>query len=298
MSFAPLRCCNVDSVHTRTSRFPDGQDATYMTWWRCPTCGQLSGDMGSVLPVIPSATEPMDATARAAIGTPPADLINAAREAHTRGLVRRALALLDLAIEAKPNEPAAYAEKGRQLFYASFPEHAATLLKRAITLGDQTPSTHGWLGAVLADTPEQRDAVPLLQRAVQGDLDGGMWWHSWVRLLVRLDRIDEADAELAKALALPIDAHWRGGLLTEKVNVLCARKQAAEALKTADEALTFVPTSDYAHFVRGRALGMLGRLDEAEAEMNVILQNTPNHADATRAKQLYAAARARRQGQK
>ncbi|HEX5058534.1 MAG TPA: tetratricopeptide repeat protein, partial [Kofleriaceae bacterium] len=236
--------------------------------------------------------------ARAAVGALPADPLAAARDAHTRGLVRRALALLDLAIEAKPDDPAAYAEKGRQLFFASFPEHAATLLKRAIALGDQTPSTHGWLGAVLADTPEQADAVPLLQRAVQGELDGGMWWHSWVRLLVRLDRIDEAEAELSRALALPLDARWHGGLLTEKVNVLCARKRPADALEAADAALQLAPGSDYAHFVRGRALGMLGRLDEAELEMDKILHNTPNHADATRAKQVYAAARARRQAKR
>jgi hypothetical protein len=40
---------------------------------------------------------------------------------------------------------------------------------------------------------------------------------------------------------------------------------------------------------------LLGHLDEAEAEMERILRDAPGYADATRAKQLYAAARQRMQ---
>jgi tetratricopeptide (TPR) repeat protein len=293
MSYAPRRCCDVDSVHVRTSPFPDGQTTTFMVWWRCPTCARLSGDMGSVIPVIPSQSDPIDASTRAAVGPLPAEPIPAARDAVQRGLVRRALAILDLAIEARPNDPIAYAVKGRELWRMSFPEHAVTLLRRAVALGDATPTTQGWLGLALADTDERHAAVPLLERAVQGDLDGGIWWHGWVRLLVRIDRIDEAEAALARALELPLDARWRAGLLTERVNVLCARKRPSEALQAADEALRLAPSSQSARYVRGRALGMLGRLDDAEAEMDRILRDAPAYADATRAKQLYAAARQR-----
>ena len=164
--------------------FPDGQTTTFMTWWRCPKCQQLSGDMGSVIPVIPSPSDPIDPSTRDAVGTLPADPIVAARDTEERGMLRRALAL---------------------------------------------------------------------------------------------------------------DPRWRAALLTERVNVLCARRQPHEALQAADGALQLTPASPYARYVRGRALGLLGRLDEAEAEMERILRDAPGYGDATRAKELYAAARQRMQ---
>lgn len=293
MSFAPLRCCDVESTYVRTGPFPEAQATTFMVWWRCPTCGKLSGDAGAVKPLIPSPEDPIDASTRDALGTLPADPIVAARDAEQQGLVRRALAILDLAIELSPDDPIPYAVKGRELLRMSFPDHAVTLLRRAIELGDTTAATRGWLGLALADTKQQLEAAQLLKDAVEGELHGGIFWHGWVRLLVRLGRIDDADTELARALALELDPRWRAGLLTERVNVLCARKQPREALEAADEALRLAPTSQYARYVRGRALGLLGRLDEAEAEMDRILADAPGYADATRAKQMYAGARSR-----
>ena len=295
MSFAPLRCCEVESVYVRASPFPDGQTTTFMTWWRCPKCQQLSGDMGSVIPVIPSPSDPIDPSTRDAFGTLPADPIVAARDATERGLVRRALGILDLAIERTPDDPIAYVVKGQVLGRMSFPEHAVTLLRRAIELGDTTPATRGWLGLALTETAEQLEAVPLLQAAIEGELQGGIFWHGWVKLLVRLNRLDEADTALSRALALELDPVWRGALLTERVNVLCSRKQPNEALQVADEALQLTPESVYARYVRGRALGLLGRLDEFEAEMDRILRTSPGHGDATRGKQLVVAARQRMQ---
>lgn len=293
MSFAPLRCCDSDSIYVRTGPFPDAQATTFMVWWRCPTCGKLAGDTGSVTPVIPSPSDPVDEHTREALGTLPSDPIVAARDAEQRGLVRRALAILDLAIELGPDDPIPYAVKGRELLRMSFPQHAVTLLRRAIELGDTTAATRAWLGLALADTKDQLEAAELLKTAIEGELHGGIFWHGWVRLLVRLGRIDDAAAELERALALPLDERWRAGLLTERVNVLCARKQPREALEAADEALRLAPTSQYARYVRGRALGLLGRLDEAEAEMDRILLDAPGYTDATRAKQMYAAARER-----
>jgi tetratricopeptide (TPR) repeat protein len=293
MSFAPLRCCDVESVHVRTGPFPDGQTTTFMTWWQCATCKKLSGDAGSVLPVIPSETDPIDASTRTLLGTLPLEPITAARDAEQRGLVRRALAILDLAIEANADDPIPYAVKGRLLLRASFPGHAATLLRRAIDLGDATPATQGWLGLALADTAEQHEAVALLESAAQGPHEGGIWWHGWVRLLVRLDRIDEAEAALVRALTLELEPRWRAGLLTEHVNILCARKQPEKALQAADQALELAPGSHYARYVRGRALGMMGRLVEAEREMDRILQDAPGYSDAARAKHAFATARER-----
>ena len=90
-----------------------------MTWWRCPKCQQLSGDMGSVIPVIPSPSDPIDPRTRDAIGALPADPMVAACDAEERGLLRRALAILDLAIEMMPDDSIAYAMKGRELLRMS-----------------------------------------------------------------------------------------------------------------------------------------------------------------------------------
>jgi tetratricopeptide (TPR) repeat protein len=285
MSILPLRCCEEESFHTRVRPFPPGQTTTYNVYWRCPKCGQLSGDMGSLAP--------RDEKARQAIGALPADPLAASREAFEQGLVRRSLALLEMALEATPNAPALYAERGRQLFHASFPDAAAKDLARAVELGDSTPATRGYLGLALSDTPRRLEALPLLEAAVQGDPGGGIWWHGLVRLLVRLERYDQAEAELQRLSVLALDAHWRGGLLTEKANVLCARRRPQEALAAADEAVRLAPGNPYSHFVRGRALGMSGRLDEADAEMDRILAMAPGDPDATSAKAAFAAARRR-----
>lgn len=286
MSIAPLRCCDIESAYSRTRPFPAGQTTTYMVWWRCPTCDHLSGELGSLLSP--------DEEARRAIGALPPDPVAASREAHERGLLRRSLAILDMALEADPKGPALHAEKGRQLFHAQFADLAVTTLEKAIELGDATPATRGYLGLALSDTERRVESVTLLEAAILGEPGGGIWWHGWIRVLVRLLRYDEAEAGLSRAEALALEPAWRGGLLTEKANILCARKLPAEALLAADEAIRLAPASTYAHYVRGRALGLLGRIDDAEAAMDQILLMAPGDPDATSAKTAYADARPRR----
>lgn len=286
MSLAPLRCCDVESVSPRTRPFPPDQSTTYMVWWRCPKCGRVSGDLGSL--------QMPDEAARQALGTLPADLVGAAHEAFECGLVRRSLTLLDLAAGAPETAPAAFAEKGRQLFHCSFAAQSAAALEKAISLGDTAPTTRGYLALALSDTPRRAEAVPMLRTAVAGEPGAGIWWHGLIRLLVRLEKYDEAEADLARAGVLALEDSWRAGIATEQANVFCARRRPADALTAADEALRLAPSNTYSHYVRGRALGMLGRLDEAVAEMDRILSMAPGDPDATRAKSAFAAAAARR----
>jgi tetratricopeptide (TPR) repeat protein len=282
MAFAPLQCCGVESSYERMRPFPPEQDTTFMTWWRCPVCRQLSGDLGS--------TGPIDASARAAVQPVPADLVAAAREAWERGLARRAFALLELALEKDPANAAAWAEKGRLLFHASLPAKAVTQLEKAVALGNKAPEVTGYLGMALSDTPRAPEALPLLAAAVAAEPSSGRWRHGLARLLVRLGKIDEAAQAIDAGLAMNPEPMWRGGLLTERANVCCARRDGEAALVAADEALSLAPANSYAHYVRGRALGMLGRLAEGIAVMDGLLAMVPGDPDATRAKAAFTAA--------
>src|SRR5262249_31424685 len=72
-------------------------------------------------------------------------------------------------------------------------------------------------------------------------------------------------------------------LLEEQSFLWAECERGEEALSSADAAAALGSNSVRTHYLRGRALALLGRLEEAREEMNQVLTLDPNNADAQRA---------------
>jgi tetratricopeptide (TPR) repeat protein len=72
-------------------------------------------------------------------------------------------------------------------------------------------------------------------------------------------------------------------LFEERAFVCAESIRGEEALASADAALALGSNSVRTHYLRGRALALVGRLAEARDEMNHVLGLDPHNADAQRA---------------
>jgi Flp pilus assembly protein TadD len=79
-------------------------------------------------------------------------------------------------------------------------------------------------------------------------------------------------------------------LLEEQAFLWAERESGEEALRSADLAAALGSNSIRTHYLRGRALALLGRLEEARAEMSHVLGLDPNNADAQRGLKMIEAA--------
>jgi tetratricopeptide (TPR) repeat protein len=74
----------------------------------------------------------------------------------------------------------------------------------------------------------------------------------------------------------------RIGLLEEQSFLWAECERGEEALDRANAAVELGSDSVRTHHLRGRALALLGRLEEARNEMRLVLTLDPNNADAQR----------------
>jgi len=79
-------------------------------------------------------------------------------------------------------------------------------------------------------------------------------------------------------------------LLEEQSFLWAECERGEEALNSADAAKKLGSNSIRTHYLRGRALALLGRLEEARSEMNQVLALDPNNADAKRGLNMIVAA--------
>jgi tetratricopeptide (TPR) repeat protein len=82
----------------------------------------------------------------------------------------------------------------------------------------------------------------------------------------------------------------RVALLEEQSFLWAECQRGEEALSSADAAVGLGSTSLRTHYLRGRALALLGRLVESRAEMTSVLALDPDNADARRALDMIAGA--------
>jgi Flp pilus assembly protein TadD len=78
----------------------------------------------------------------------------------------------------------------------------------------------------------------------------------------------------------PADRIW---LLEEQSFLWAECERGEEALRSVEAALALGSNSVRTHYLRGRALALLGRLEEARNEMIQVLTLDRNNADAQRA---------------
>jgi tetratricopeptide (TPR) repeat protein len=127
-----------------------------------------------------------------------------------------------------------------------------------------------------------RRGIALLNSALQ---DGAFLLEAWflkARFLNSLGFNRTAAGMLDGALARHTSAADRIGLLEEQSFLWAEAGSGEEAFASADAAATLGSNSVRTQYLRGRALALLGRLEEAREKMNDVLALDPLNADAQR----------------
>ncbi len=135
-----------------------------------------------------------------------------------------------------------------------------------------------------------RRGLAILNQALQEGLELLEPWFLKARFLNSVGFNRTAAEMLDGALAKFSSAADRIWLFEEQSFLWAECERGEEALRSADAALELGSNSVRTHYLRGRALGLLGRLEEARNEMNDVLTLDPNNADAQRALKMIDAA--------
>jgi tetratricopeptide (TPR) repeat protein len=135
-----------------------------------------------------------------------------------------------------------------------------------------------------------RRGLAILNQALQGDRELRDAWLLKARFLNSLGFNQSAAEMLNGALAKIGDAADRISMFEEQSFLWAECQRGEEALGSAAAATALGSDSVRTHYLRGRALGLLGRLEESRNEMNYVLTLDPNNADANRGLKMIAAA--------
>jgi tetratricopeptide (TPR) repeat protein len=101
-------------------------------------------------------------------------------------------------------------------------------------------------------------------------------------LLRQQGRGEEALAVINRALEHPGQDRFTARLYEERGYLFAEEQRGEESLRDADQAFAMGGETPSVRYLRGRALALLGRLAEARDEMQRVLRQDPNHADAQR----------------
>jgi Flp pilus assembly protein TadD len=135
-----------------------------------------------------------------------------------------------------------------------------------------------------------RRGIAILNQALQEGTNLPVAWYLKSRFLNSVGFNIAATKMLDGVFARSTSATDRIWLLEEKSFLWSECGRGTEALGSADAAVELGSTSLRTHYLRGRALALLGRLEEARNEMNQVLTLDPNNADAQRAVKMIDAA--------
>ncbi|MFO0965800.1 MAG: hypothetical protein U0793_09490 [Gemmataceae bacterium] len=128
-----------------------------------------------------------------------------------------------------------------------------------------------------------RRGMAILNFAIQEGTDVPDVWLLKAQFLNRVGFNRSAAQMLAGAVPRFAGAAERIALLLEESFLWAECERGVEALRSADAAAALGSRSVGTHYLRGRALALLGRLEEARDEMNAVRAMDPTNADANRA---------------
>jgi tetratricopeptide (TPR) repeat protein len=294
----PQSCLNCGMDHD------DGED--------CPGCG-LSKAAAHAFLDLPAEPAP--------------DAARVAEEAFKRGLFRHGLAVLNRRLQDDFSDTAAWDLKYRLLQSLGFLDANQAMLEQALARG-APPILFARYGSVLASRGAHAEAAEAFRQclercpddpltvafvsssrgnslAAMGDFAGAEEAHrrainacpdyaplylNFADTVIKQHRWDEAvevlDLGLRRARAVP----ERIELLEAKGHALAGQMKGNEALACVDEAVALGSNSVKTHYIRGRALAMIGRLQEAQRAMEQVLRLDPNMIHARQALQQISAA--------
>lgn len=294
----------------------------------CLNCGELHHQEQDQCPGC-GLTRPEAMTFLHLASTPRQDIVSAAQEAFQRGWFQHGMALANQSLQHDFGNTGAWQVKTSFLRALSFHEANEQMLAEAIKLGAppfllllygsalQLRGTHAeavdafrkYLESEAADTKdlamacsEQGKSLSALgkfkaaeeahKRAIASMPTWAVLYLNYSDMFIEQGRWKEALSILEQGLGHVVEREEKIALLDAKVHVLGAQLRGDEALACADEALALGGNSVSLHYNRGRALAMIGRLEEARHEMTTALQMDPNSACSQRAlEQINAALR-------
>lgn len=190
----------------------------------------------------------------------------AAQEAYAkaREAANRALAL-------SPELAAAHVARG-YLLYAEFDWRGAeTEYHRALTLAPNDADAKIYFGKLLATFGEPEQALELTREALATDPLRASWYSDLADYLATLNRLDEAERAIAKAIELQPAAFTHYGMLTI-IEVLRGNAQAAVAAAQKE------PIQAAQDIALGWARQIGGDQRAADAALRTLIERYPNAA--------------------
>jgi tetratricopeptide (TPR) repeat protein len=255
------------------------------------------------------------------------DAARLAQEAFRRGLFRHGLALLNRRLQDDFSDTAAWDLKYRVWQSLGYRETNRLMLEEALSRGappillvrygsllsergeyagaaeafrqclercPDDPETvavvNSSLGQALTALGDFKGAEEAHRKAVGANPDYAPLYLNFSDTLMKQRRWDEAVRTLDVGLGRARDVGERIELLEAKGHALAGWLKGEEALACVDEAVALGSNSVKTHYIRGRALAMIGRLEEARAAMEQVLRLDPNMAHARQAIQQINAA--------
>jgi tetratricopeptide (TPR) repeat protein len=106
---------------------------------------------------------------------------------------------------------------------------------------------------------------------------------NFIRMLFDQKRFDEAEPLIERAMSVARDDSTISLLLENQSAYYAEKMRGEDALRFAEAAIDRGATGIRAVYLRGRALALLGRLDESKAVIRQVLKIDPQNADGLRA---------------
>jgi tetratricopeptide (TPR) repeat protein len=193
------------------------------------------------------------------------------------GRLDEAVASYDKAIEFKPDNDAAWYNRGVALHKLGRLDDAVASYDRAIEFKPDKDEAWNNRGVALRKLDRLDEAVASLERAIEFKPDNDEAWNNRGNTLDTLGRLDDAVASYDRAIEFKPDndaAWYNRGIALRKLGRL------DEAIASYDKAIEFKPNDDEAWYNRGIALDTLGRLDDAVASYDKAIEFKPDNHEA------------------
>lgn len=136
----------------------------------------------------------------------------------------------------------------------------------------------------LSNLGELEAASDLYRQAIAIEPTRATHYYNYARCLRRRRQLDEALDTINRSLSLQAQSGSRETALAlqEKAYILAELEQGQQALDCIDKVFSLGLDSWYSHYIKGWALGLVGRLPEARDEMELALKLDPQNPDAIR----------------
>ncbi|HWG43434.1 MAG TPA: tetratricopeptide repeat protein [Gemmataceae bacterium] len=243
-----------------------------------------------------------------------ADPIKAASDAFSKGLMRHGLAILNLALRRNRGLVEAWSIKCSLLDSLGFIKAKATMLEGALAAGgppalwvsyayalqqlerhadavaayrrylEQAP-TGAWAGVAccnqansVARLGDSATAEQLYQQAIALEPNRFSHVSNYLRFLIDMHKWPEALAVIDTTFDKATAEADLIGLLEHRALILTEQNNGVEALESIDAAVARGADSLRTHYLRGRALALVGRWGEAREEILRVLTLDPSNA--------------------